>query len=82
MSDTEEHQFGDLTVRIEREHCISTANCMRLAEDIFEFDEQDLCAFKKMLPDSPERERLLEACRVCPVDALIVIDQKGQQLVP
>ena len=76
-----EQKFGDLTVRIDRDQCISTANCMRLAEEVFEFDGEDICAFKKD-PPVIDRERLLEACRVCPVDALIVLDSDGQQLVP
>lgn len=29
-----------------------------------------------------ERERLIDACDVCPVDALIVTDANGKQLVP
>ena len=61
--------------------CISTSNCMKVAPEVFEFDAENICAFKADPPDI-ERERLIDACDVCPVDALIVIDEGGKQLVP
>jgi hypothetical protein len=33
-------------------------------------------------PEDETRERLLHACRVCPVEALVVLDADGTQLVP
>lgn len=54
---------------------------MRVAPELFEFDTEKICAFTANLPDI-ERDRLIEACDVCPVDALIVFDENGQQLVP
>ena len=76
-----ERKIGDLTVRIDRETCISTGNCMKVAPDVFEFDGEKICVFRGDLP-AIERERMIEACHVCPVDALIVIDAGGAQLVP
>jgi ferredoxin len=68
-------------VRIDRTLCIGTANCMKVAPEIFEFDAENICAFKESPPEI-EHERLVDACTVCPVDALIVIDAEGRQLVP
>jgi ferredoxin len=81
MEDISERKIAGLTVRINRNTCIATANCMKVAEDVFEFDEERICAFRS-LAVTIDRERLIEACRVCPVDALIVIDEGGQQIVP
>lgn len=81
MGDFVERKIGDLTIRIDRKTCIATANCMKVAPDVFEFDGEDICAFME-IPADIERERLIEACHVCPVDALIVIDADGTQLVP
>ena len=81
MDDFVEHKISGLTIRIDRTLCISTSNCMKLAPDVFEFDAEKICAFKDH-PADIERERLIEACSVCPVDALIVIDANGNQLVP
>lgn len=54
---------------------------MKVAPEVFEFDAETICSFKAAPPDI-ERERLIDACDVCPVDALIVIDEGGKQLVP
>jgi len=81
MEDVVERKIGDLTIRIDRVNCIGTSNCMKIAPDIFEFDEEKICAFTERSGEV-ERERLIEACRVCPVDALIVLDAEGKQLVP
>ena len=54
---------------------------MKVAAEVFEFDTENICTFKAAPPDI-ERERLIDACDVCPVDALIVIDEGGKQLVP
>ena len=81
MGEFLERRISGLTVRIDRDTCISTSNCMKLAADVFEFDAEKICAFKENPPDI-ERERLLEACAVCPVNALVVLDADGKQLVP
>lgn len=81
MGDFVDRKLGDLTVRIDRELCIGSGNCIKAEPDVFEFDDARISAFKAGVPDIG-RERIIEACRVCPVAALIVIDAGGQQLVP
>ena len=81
MEDFVERKIGDLTIRIDRTMCISTSNCMKVALDVFDFDGEKICAFKES-PGEIDRERLIEACVVCPVDALPVIYPDGKQLVP
>ena len=81
MGDFVERKIGDLTVRIDRGTCIGTANCMKLAPEVLELDAENIIAFRDA-PAAIERDRLIEACRVCPVDALIVLDATGNQLVP
>jgi ferredoxin len=81
IGDFVERKIRNLTVRIDRALCISTANCMKVAPGAFEFDDETICAFKESPPEI-EQERLIDACTVCPVDALIVIDEHGKQLVP
>lgn len=81
MGEFLERKISGLTVRIDRDTCISTSNCMKLAPDVFEFDAEKICAFKEC-PADIERERLIEACTVCPVNALIVLEADGNQLVP
>lgn len=81
MSEHMERQFTSLTVRIERERCIGSGNCVKVAPEIFELDEGGIVMFRR---DAGEIEptRLTEACDVCPVDALIVHDRSGKRIVP
>jgi ferredoxin len=81
MGETQERTVAGLKVVIEREVCIGSANCTKLAPDVFVLDAQGIVTFQ---PDAPDidRERLLEACGVCPVDALHAFDAGGRQLVP
>lgn len=80
MMSTNERTVEDLRVVIERDLCVGFAQCVDLAEDAFELDDDETVAF--VSPEESGRERLLEACRVCPVEALKVFDQEGRQLVP
>lgn len=80
VSDIEERSVGGLTIRIDRSLCVGFGHCSEAAEEGFVLGDDDLVTFKD--PDQVERERLLEACEVCPVEALTVLDGAGQQLVP
>ena len=46
-----------------------------------ELDDRQIVSFVEAAGEI-ERERLLEACRVCPVDALVVLDEDGGQPGP
>jgi ferredoxin len=79
--DGKERTVSGLKVRIDRTRCIATANCIKLAPELFELDEERVVSFR---PDAlePGREALVEACDACPVDALSVFDEDGRQIVP
>ena len=81
MSDIVKRQFGDLNVVIDRGTCIATENCIVVAPEVFELDDDQICRFTDD-PGNVDREKLIEACKICPVDALSVIDASGKQLVP
>jgi len=69
-----------LTIRIDRDLCVGFANCMELAPEAFKLDDAGVVAF--LSPEQVERQRLIEACDVCPVDAITVLDAAGKQVVP
>lgn len=71
MAETQRRRIGGLTVIIERDLCIGSGNCIQLAPEVFELDASGIVTFRAGA-DAPdiERDRLVEACRVCPVDAL------------
>jgi ferredoxin len=81
MSDSVERKISGITVKIERMSCIGTANCIKVAPEIFELDDENICAFKEP-PAEKEEEIIKEACSVCPVNALYVFDKEGKQVVP
>lgn len=74
-------KIGSLTIRIDREVCIGSGNCVKIAPEVFELDEKNLSAFVNA-PEEIEKERILDACEVCPVDALEARDESGALLVP
>lgn len=76
----EEQRVGDLTIRIDRTLCVGFGDCVEAAPDAFDLDEKDVAVFVN--PSAVPREKLLAACAVCPVDALLVFDDSGRQIVP
>lgn len=81
MEDFEERRISGLTIRIDRRTCICSDSCTKIALEIFEIDDESIVTFSDACPDI-NRDRLLEACSICPVDALIAIDEDGNQIVP
>jgi len=80
VSDFEERTVGDLRIRIDRTLCVGFGDCVTEAPEAFVLDESGVAVFVK--PEDVDRERLLRACDVCPVDAITVWDGAGSQLVP
>ena len=80
-SDFPEKKISGLNIKIDRTTCIGTANCIRVAPDVFQLDESKICSFKDGLPET-DKNILAESCSVCPVNALYAVDENGKQLVP
>ena len=70
----------ELRVRIDRSLCVGFGDCVTEAPEAFILDEEGVAVF--VAPERVERERLLRACDLCPVDAITVWDAKGTQIVP
>jgi ferredoxin len=81
MDDIEERVVSGLTIRIERTVCIASKNCIHLAPEVFELGMDQVVTFRDNAVDI-ERDRLVEACSMCPVDALLAFDEEGKQIVP
>lgn len=78
--DVDERKTGDFTVRIDRTLCVGFGECVDVAPAAFALDREDLVVFVD--PDASSRSQLVEACDVCPVDAITVLDQNGVQIAP
>lgn len=82
MSEVREQKFGDVTLRILRDQCIGTGACSKVVPEVLVFDGQQIIAFTDDAPETIERERLYEACEVCPVEALELVDDAGEVVGP
>lgn len=76
----EDRQVDGLTLRIDRRSCAAFKDCIGIAPEAFSLGDDDVVTFLE--PEQVNRERLIEACAVCPVNALIVLDEAGRQIVP
>ncbi|MFZ0452828.1 MAG: ferredoxin [Ignavibacteriaceae bacterium] len=81
MEEFKEKDISGLKIKIDRTTCIATGNCIKSAPEVFELDDERICTFKADFIEI-ENEKLIEACSVCPVDALIAINKNGEQIVP
>lgn len=73
-------RVGQYTVTIDRLLCVGFGDCIDEAPEAFEFDDEGIAVLTE--PGQVDSERLLRACEVCPVDAITVTDESGQQVVP
>ena len=75
-----ERTVHGLRIVIDRDQCVGFGDCAKEAPEGFKLDEDTLAVF--VAPEAVERERLLRACDACPVDAITVYDESGNQIVP
>ncbi len=80
MADFEERVVGGIRIRIDRTLCVGFGDCVTASPDAFALDEENVVVFKT--PDAVAREALLRACASCPVDAITVWGEGGEQIVP
>lgn len=80
MAENEKRTLSGVTVEIDSTMCIGSGSCVNVAPEVFEIQDDNLVHFQDDTPDI-DQDRLIEACTVCPVDALIV-EQEGERIVP
>jgi ferredoxin len=80
VAEFDERVVAGLRVRIDRTLCVGFGDCVKESPEAFALDGDNVAIFTT--PDAVAREALLRACASCPVDALTVWAENGQQLVP
>jgi ferredoxin len=75
-----ERSVHGLRLRIDRDLCVGFADCVGEAPEAFRLDGEGPVVFDR--PEQVERERLIRASDLCPVDAITVWDEDGRQIVP
>ncbi|MBW3624464.1 MAG: ferredoxin [Armatimonadetes bacterium] len=70
-------------VVLERDFCIGYGCCVEIAPEAFELDEANVVRLKdEEAPSRVEDPRLMEAARACPVAAIHLFDEEGEQAYP
>jgi ferredoxin len=64
-----------MRVIVDLNQCESNALCMGVAPDVFHVDDDDNLTVLNETPDESARERVLEAVRVCPKQAISIVDE-------
>ena len=75
-----ERTVHGLRIVIDRDQCVGFGDCVKEAPEGFKLDDETVAVF--VAPEAVERDRLLRACDACPVDAITVYDEAGEQIVP
>jgi ferredoxin len=75
-----ERVVAGLRIRIDRTLCVGFGDCVTASPEAFILDDEDVAIFRA--PEMVDRACLLRACASCPVDALTVWDEHGEQIVP
>ena len=63
-----------MRVIVNMSQCESNALCMGVAPDIFQLDDDDNLTVLNDTPDESDRDRVLEAVRMCPKQAISIED--------
>ena len=69
-----------MKVKVDRNLCIGAGNCVAAAPTVFKLDKHDKAVVLK--PDSAGEDTLMNAAESCPVNAIIIEDDDGNQLYP
>jgi ferredoxin len=67
-----------LKVRVDRDLCIGVSNCVAVAPSVFQLDNENKAIV--LDPSSVDDEMLMTAASSCPEKAIILEDEKGNQV--
>jgi ferredoxin len=67
-------------VRVDREKCIGSANCIASAPSAFTLDDGEKAVL--LDPDTVDDETLLLSAESCPTEAIIIEDEEGRRIYP
>jgi len=69
-----------ILVEVDRALCFGFGDCVDTLPDVFALDEEQKAYV--IDPDAASVDEIAEAAQNCPVDAIIVTDETGQQIYP
>ena len=69
-----------MKVKIDRDLCVGIGNCVAVAPTVFKLDSSNKATVMDITTVS--EDKIMSAAESCPVNAVIVEDDEGQQLYP
>ena len=73
-------KVGKYKVKVLRDLCIGAASCVAISPKVFQLDNEAKAIILDQNGDT--NENLLAAAQSCPVNAIIVEDENGNQIWP
>jgi ferredoxin len=69
-----------VAIEVDRALCYGFGDCVDTVPAVFALDEEDTAIV--LDPDAAPLDDIVEAAQNCPVDAIIILDEDGQQIYP
>lgn len=69
-----------MKVIVDRDLCQGIGNCVAIVPVVFKLDKQNKAVATNI--ESVSQEKIREAAESCPLDAIILQDDEGEQIYP
>jgi ferredoxin len=69
-----------MKVKVDRSLCVGISNCVAVAPTVFQLDEENKA--KVLDITSSTEDKIMSAAESCPVNAIIIEDDQGNQVYP
>jgi ferredoxin len=69
-----------MKVIVDRDLCQGIGNCIAIAPGVFQLDKENKAVATHI--ESVSQEKIREAAESCPLDAIILQDDEGEQIYP
>ena len=77
---TEVSARNRIAIDVDRTLCFGFGDCVDTLPEVFALDDEDTAIV--LNPDAAPIDDIMEAGQNCPVDAIIILDEDGEQLYP
>jgi len=67
-------------IEVDRELCIGAESCVVVAPDVYEMDDENIAVV--INPQGADFDTIMESAQACPVAAIILYDEEGNQIYP
>ncbi len=69
-----------LDIKVDEDECIGCGECAEAAPNTFEVNDDNIVEVKNAAGD--DEDTIVEAAKNCPVEAITITNQAGEQLAP